>query len=174
MTRGQRAELRMRELTARAELSKGAKGYSSTRHIAGTPRPRTRSCSADVVVMIHHVSVGTNDLGRARPFYDAVLAVLGLRLIRVNHRALLYGTGDIIFSVEVPSDGRPASAGNGTHVAFAAGARGVVDKFYAAGLANGGSDAGAPGLRDYDPHYYAAFLHDPDGNKIEAVTFSGK
>jgi catechol 2,3-dioxygenase-like lactoylglutathione lyase family enzyme len=124
--------------------------------------------------MIHHVSVGTNDLARARAFYDPVLTLLGLRLIKVNHRALLYGIGDILFSVEIPSDGTPAAPGNGVHVAFAAGERRLVDEFHATGLAHGGSDAGAPGLREYDPHYYAAFLRDPDGNKVEAVTFSGK
>jgi catechol 2,3-dioxygenase-like lactoylglutathione lyase family enzyme len=124
--------------------------------------------------MIHHVSLGTNDLARARTFYDPVLGLLGLRLIEAKPRALLYGTGEVLFSVEIPADGKPASAGNGVHVAFAARSRKMVDAFHATGLAHGGADAGAPGLRAYDPHYYAAFLYDPDGNKVEAVTFSGK
>jgi catechol 2,3-dioxygenase-like lactoylglutathione lyase family enzyme len=124
--------------------------------------------------MIHHVSVGTNDIHRARIFYDAIFAVLGLRLIEAKDRALLYGTGEILFSVENPLNGKPAAPGNGIHVAFAARDRGMVAAFHSAGLVHGGSDDGAPGLRKYDPHYYAAFLRDPDGNKIEAVTFSGK
>jgi len=76
-------------------------------------------------------------------------------------------------SLEKPTDGRPASVGNGVHIAFAAGTRAQVDEFYRVALANGGTDAGAPGLRpEYDANYYGAFVRDPDGNKIEAVTFS--
>ena len=124
--------------------------------------------------MIHHVSLGSNDLVRARAFYDPVMTLLGLRLIEAKDRALLYGTGEILFSVEIPADGKPATVGNGVHVAFAAGNRRMVDAFHATGLAYGGTDAGAPQLWLFDPNYYAAFVRDPDGNKIEAVTFSGK
>lgn len=125
--------------------------------------------------MIHHVSVGGSDIARARAFYDAVLGVPGLRLLEATPQALDYGVSDILFSVETPVDGRPASAGNGAHIAFHAGSRAMVDRFHAAGLANGGRDAGAPGLRPvYDRHYYGAFLLDPDGNKIEAVTYSAE
>jgi len=124
--------------------------------------------------MIHHVSLGTNNLARARAFYDPVLALLGLRLIEAKDRVLLYGTGDVLFSIEIPIDGKPAAPGNGVHVAFAARDRKMVNAFHAIGMLHGGTDAGAPGLRDYDPNYYAAFLRDPDGNKVEAVTFSGK
>jgi predicted lactoylglutathione lyase len=78
----------------------------------------------------------------------------------------------IEFSLEKPSDGRPATVGNGVHVCFAAGTRDQVDEFYHTALANGGTDAGPPGLRpEYDAHYYGAFVRDPDGNKIEAVCF---
>ena len=77
-----------------------------------------------------------------------------------------------VFSLEKPTDGQPASVGNGVHIAFLAGKRAQVDEFYRLALAHGGSDAGPPGLRpEYDANYYAAFVHDPDGNKIEAVTF---
>jgi catechol 2,3-dioxygenase-like lactoylglutathione lyase family enzyme len=101
--------------------------------------------------MIHHVSVGTNDLDRAQAFYDPVMSEIGLRLI----------------------DRAPACPGNGVHVAFHVGRRELVSSFHTAGLANGGVDEGAPGTRrQYDSNYYAAFLRDPDGNKIEAVTFS--
>jgi predicted lactoylglutathione lyase len=75
----------------------------------------------------------------------------------------------------MPVEGQPASVGNGVHIAFAAETRTMVDEFYRAALANGGSDAGPPGLRpEYDASYYGAFVRDPDGNKIEAVTFSEK
>lgn len=125
--------------------------------------------------MIHHVSFGANDLARARAFYDPLMDLLGLRATFTDERAFGYGTGETHFSIESPVDGRPASSGNGAHVAFQARDRGMVDLFHAVALANGGSDDGAPGLRpEYDANYYAAFVRDPDGNKIEAVTFSAK
>jgi catechol 2,3-dioxygenase-like lactoylglutathione lyase family enzyme len=125
--------------------------------------------------MIDHISVGTNDLGNARTFYDAVLAELGIRLLSSSNRSADYGVSSILFSIETPVDGKRASSGNGTHIAFAAGSREIVNAFYHAALANGGTDAGAPGVRpNYDAHYYGAFVFDPDGNKIEAVTRSSK
>jgi len=125
--------------------------------------------------VIHHISLGTNDLGRARAFYDPVLAVIGFRLIRQDEDAVHYGTGEILFSLVAPVDGRPASPGNGVHVAFAAGDRAMVQEFHRTALAHGGSEDGAPGLRpEYNANYYAAFIRDPDGNKIEAVTHSSR
>lgn len=125
--------------------------------------------------MIHHLSVGTNDVARARAFYDAVLPIVGLTLMNSADTAADYGSGQFLFSIETPVDGRPATVGNGSHVAFAAEDRAMVDRFYQAALANGGSSDGAPGLRpEYDAHYYGAFVRDPDGNKIEAVTYSAK
>jgi catechol 2,3-dioxygenase-like lactoylglutathione lyase family enzyme len=127
-------------------------------------------------VIIHHLSVGANDLERARRFYDAVMATLGLRLMkRRGDEELIYGANAFLLSVQRPADGAPATAGHGAHVAFAAESRAMVDRFHAEGLAHGGRDAGAPGVRTrYDPHYYCAFLLDPDGNKLEAVTFSSR
>jgi len=123
--------------------------------------------------MIHHVSVGSNDIAAARGFYDPVLAVLGIRVLASDAESADYGSSDFFFSVETPVDRCPASAGNGVHIAFQARDRGVVREFHRTGLANGGKDAGAPGLRpEYDGNYYGAFLLDPDGNKIEVVTFS--
>ncbi|RXT50442.1 glyoxalase [Bosea sp. Tri-44] len=125
--------------------------------------------------MIHHVSVGTNDLPRSRAFYDAVLAVLGLRLLNGSAESADYGVGAFLFSVETPVDGKAATAGNRVHLAFAAGRRAMVDQFYQTALVHGGRDAGAPGLRPrYDANFYGAFVLDPDGNKIEAVTYSAK
>ncbi|RYF30751.1 MAG: VOC family protein [Comamonadaceae bacterium] len=125
--------------------------------------------------MIVHISVGTNDLGKARTFYDAALAELGVRRLSNSDRSADYGVSSILFSIETPVDGKRASSGNGTHIAFAAGSREIVEAFYRSALANGGGDAGAPGMRpNYDAHYYGAFVFDPDGNKIEAVTRSSK
>lgn len=124
--------------------------------------------------MISHVSVGTNDLDRAARFYDAVLGGLGLRTTFSDPgEGVHYGTALTIFSA-IRTDA-PATAGNGVHIAFTAESRGAVDAFHRTALAEGGSEAGAPGLRpEYDANYYAAFVRDPDGNKLEAVTFSGK
>nr|WP_306627500.1 VOC family protein [Agrobacterium sp. SORGH_AS_0745] len=81
-------------------------------------------------------------------------------------------SGTFHFSVQVPIDGKPATVGNGTHIAFVVEGRSMVDRFYAAALKYGGSDDGAQ--PDYDVNYYAAFVRDPDGHKIEAVTYSAK
>ena len=125
--------------------------------------------------MLSHVSLGTSDAARAAAFYDPVLAVLGIRKICERDGSVDYGTAKTVFSLERPSDGRPASVGNGVHVAFDAGTRAQVDEFHRVALAHGGTDAGAPGLRpEYDANYYGAFVRDPDGNKIEAVSFQAK
>lgn len=125
--------------------------------------------------MLHHVSLGTNDAARAAAFYDPVLAVLGIRKICERDGSVDYGAASIVFSLEKPSDGQPAGVGNGVHVAFASGSRAQVDAFHRVAMANGGGDAGAPGLRpEYDANYYGAFVRDPDGNKIEAVTFASE
>lgn len=125
--------------------------------------------------MIHHVSFGTNDAERARTFYDPVLKVLGIRRMDMRDGAIDYGVGQLLFSLEKPSNGEPATVGNGAHVAFAAEDRVMVDLFYKTALENGGRDAGPPGLRpQYDANYYGAFVFDPDGNKVEAVTFMSK
>jgi catechol 2,3-dioxygenase-like lactoylglutathione lyase family enzyme len=125
--------------------------------------------------MIHHVSVGSNDLRAARVFYDPIMAHLGLRVIDATKGAVDYGIGDILFSLETPVDGAPASVGNGSHIAFSAGSRAMVDEFYRLALAHGGTCDGPPGPRPaYDANYYSAFVRDPDGNKIEAVTYSAR
>jgi len=123
--------------------------------------------------MLHHVSLGTRDLAGARAFYDPVMAALGLRRTLDVDGAVGYGAGITVFSLNLPADGAPASAGNGAHVAFEVESRGVVDAFYRIALAHGAVSDGPPGLRpEYDANYYAAFVRDPDGNKIEALTFA--
>lgn len=125
--------------------------------------------------MIHHVSIGTNDVERARAFYDPLMALLGYRSVRDYPHSLDYGVNDVIFSVETPVNGSAATAGNGVHICFQAGDREAVREFHRLALELGGTDGGAPGVRpNYDAHYYGAFIYDPDGNKIEAVTFSAQ
>ena len=125
--------------------------------------------------MIHHVSIGTNDVELSKAFYDAVLPIVGIHLMAAEESGLGYGSGTFHFSVQVPIDGKTATVGNGTHIAFAVEDRAMVDRFYAAALGHGGSGDGKPGLRpDYDANYYGAFVRDPDGHKIEAVTYSAK
>ena len=80
--------------------------------------------------MLHHVSVGTNDVARARAFYDPLMALLGYRNLRDHPHSLDYGVTDVVFSVETPVDGAPASAGNGVHICFVAADRGAVDGFH--------------------------------------------
>lgn len=123
--------------------------------------------------MLDHISLGVNDLDRSIAFYRAVLAPLGARvLMEAPGFAAGFGPagGRPFFWIGAPFDGQKACVGNGTHVCFTAPDRAAVNAFHAAALGAGGSDDGPPGLRpDYDPHYYAAFVHDPDGHKIEAV-----
>lgn len=125
--------------------------------------------------MIHHVSIGTNDVKRARAFYDPLMTLLGYRNMRDHPHSLDYGVTDAVFSVETPVNGAPATAGNGVHVCFQAADRETVREFHRLALELGGVDVGAPGVRpNYDAHYYGAFVLDPEGNKIEAVTLVAK
>src|SRR3546814_17080835 len=95
--------------------------------------------------MIHHVSLGANEMARARAFYDPVMELLGFRLLKANDESADYGIGEIMFSLETPADGRPASAGNGIHIAFQALARDMVQRFPRLALTQGGTEEGPPG-----------------------------
>ena len=124
--------------------------------------------------MFSHITLGTNDIARARGFYEPVMAVLGIEQPFLLPGSLVFGTmaGPKLFVVS-PFDGNAASHGNGTHAAFLASNRAKVDAFHAAALAHGGSDEGAPGLRaHYHLNYYGAYVRDPDGNKLQAVCHS--
>ncbi len=127
--------------------------------------------------MFSYLALGTNDLARSIAFYDAVLAPLGHPRIAEHDPDLTsatWGTDDPgpHLWVTLPFDGRPASVGNGAMVSFLAGTRAAVDAFHHATIAAGGTDAGAPGLRPhYGPHFYAGYVRDPDGNKINAVCY---
>ena len=122
--------------------------------------------------MYNHISVGTRDLARATRFYDAVLGALGYRRTMSEDFGNAWGLKWPEFWVAPALEGE-SNPGNGVHIAFIAPSQAAVDAFHAAALKEGGSDAGAPGLRDYTPDYYAAFLRDPDGNKLEAVHLPG-
>ena len=121
--------------------------------------------------MFSHVTVGTNDMDRARRFYDAVLSTLGHRRFAEGQGHTGYGAPDSAqIWILAPFNSELASVGNGGHVAFPAPDRVAVDGFHAAALAHGGADEGAPGPRpQYHPGYYGAYVRDPDGNKIQAV-----
>ena len=120
--------------------------------------------------MIGHVSLGVDDLPRALAFYDAIFAPL--RFVRVWEHAAGVGFAEAGGKERFALFARPgkvAVPGAGFHVAFVAPSPAAVDAFYAAALAMGGKDMGPPGLRpDYEPTYYAAFVTDLDGYKIEA------
>ena len=119
-----------------------------------------------------YLTIGTNDVARAARFYDAALAPLGLIRRATYDDEVGYGfKGDSRTRLWItkPFDGNPASVGNGTMPALAAPEPAAVDAFYKAALAAGGSDEGAPGLRPYGPAFYAAYVRDPDGNKLSAV-----
>ncbi len=123
--------------------------------------------------MLDHIGLAVADFDRARAFYRAALKPLGLGVVMEVTAAETGGDAHAGFGDE----GKPffwigtgAKPRGGVHVAFAAQTRAEVDAFYAAAIAAGGRDNGAPGLRPhYHPNYYGAFVFDPDGNNIEAV-----
>jgi catechol 2,3-dioxygenase-like lactoylglutathione lyase family enzyme len=121
--------------------------------------------------MLHHISFGVQDLNLSGAFYDAALGALGFRRVFENETEVGYGLvdGEDRFCLKLRAAAAPPSFGS--HLAFSAPSRAAVDAFHQAALRVGGRDNGTPGLRpDYGPQYYAAFLVDPDGYRIEAVT----
>lgn len=131
--------------------------------------------------MFTYVSLGTNNLESAARFYDAVLGALGHTRCETSGEAdwedwIGWGTYEDNGAKEValwlcrPFDAKPAAAGNGTMVALGAKTWNEVDEFHAAALANGGTSEGEPGLRpQYNEDFYAAYVRDPEGNKLAAV-----
>jgi catechol 2,3-dioxygenase-like lactoylglutathione lyase family enzyme len=116
--------------------------------------------------MIDHVTANVGDFERGKAFYERTLAPLGYSLQMAFEGAAGFGSGQGIPDFWIGS----SSERGATHVAFSASDRGQVDAFYEAAMAAGASDNGAPGLRaHYHENYYAAYVHDPDGNNIEAV-----
>lgn len=131
--------------------------------------------------MFTYVCLGTNDLGRATRFYDATLATLGWQRCVTgdpgwDQTAAGWGTyknggvDELALWIGKPFDGQPATSGNGAMVALSARSWKQVEDFHAAALGHGGSSEGGPGLRThYNPDFYAAYVRDPDGNKLAVV-----
>lgn len=122
--------------------------------------------------MFSHVTIGSNDLSKAKPFYDSLLKPLGLMRHMDFPNAVGYGPagGRPQLWVLNPLDRKAATAGNGITIGLEAADRAAVDAAHKAAMAAGGKDEGAPGIRaHYHPNYYGAYLRDLDGNKICVV-----
>jgi catechol 2,3-dioxygenase-like lactoylglutathione lyase family enzyme len=116
--------------------------------------------------MFSHIMIGTNDLDRAKAFYDALLATLEVPAGRVDRHRVFYRTPTGIFAVTLPIDGAPATVGNGATIGFACASPAQADAWHAAGLAHGGTTCeDPPGVRE-GSGLYLAYLRDPDGNKL--------
>ena len=122
--------------------------------------------------MIDHISVAVRDLERAARFYEPTLATLGLSRLVTRPATIGFGKTYSEFWINLRANMASVEEGSGVHIALRAKTAGDVDAFHAAALAAGGRSGGAPGIRPHDSvKYYAAFVVDPDGNRIEAVTF---
>ena len=122
--------------------------------------------------MIDHVSIPVRDLDRATRLYDDALAPLGLSQLIVRPTSIGYGKTYPELWLNLRPAMTPVPPDTGSHIALRARTTADVDAFHAAALAAGATCDGPPGLRPHDRvRYYAAFIRDPDGNRIEAVTF---
>lgn len=119
--------------------------------------------------MIDHVSVEVRDLAAAARFYEAVLATLDIAKLEVRPATVGFGKKYPEFWINLRAE---VAVSNGAHVCFRARTTETIDAFHAAALSAGGASDGAPGLRpQHGEGYYAAFIRDLDGNRVEAVTF---
>jgi catechol 2,3-dioxygenase-like lactoylglutathione lyase family enzyme len=125
------------------------------------------------IIMIDHISIAVRDFGVAEPFYTALLAPLGMAKLRDwPNAAVGFGKKYPEFWINRRREMNRVVDDSGVHICLRAPDAGAVDAFHAAALKAGGTSDGAPGLRpEYHGRYYAAFIRDPDGNRIEAVTF---
>jgi len=122
--------------------------------------------------MIDHVSVAVRDLDRATRFYEAVLGAIGYAKLEVRPATVGFGKTYPEFWINLRAAMAPVAADSGAHVGLRVRTADLVDAFHAAALAAGGTCDGAPGLRpQHGDGYYAGFIRDPDGNRVEAVTF---
>jgi catechol 2,3-dioxygenase-like lactoylglutathione lyase family enzyme len=123
--------------------------------------------------MLDHISIAVRDIRKAEIFYTALLATLGMSKMRDwPHAAVGFGKKHPEFWINARPDMAPVAPDSGAHICLRALSPEAVQAFYAAALANGGTSDGEPGFRkEYSARYYAAFIRDPDGNRIEAVTF---
>jgi catechol 2,3-dioxygenase-like lactoylglutathione lyase family enzyme len=122
--------------------------------------------------VIDHVSIPVADLDRATRFYEAVLSTLGYAKLEERPATVAFGKRYSEFWLNHRPGLLPPPHGGGAHVALRASSREMVDAFHAAALAHGGASDGAPGFRpQHGEGYYAAYVRDADGNRVEAVTF---
>ena len=121
--------------------------------------------------MFSHIMIGTNDLDKAKVFYDALLGALGVPPGRVDRHRIFYRTPTGVFSVSKPINGKPATAPNGGTIGFAASSAQQADAWHAAGIAHGGTTCEEPpGMREGPAgKVYLAYLRDLDGNKLCAL-----
>jgi catechol 2,3-dioxygenase-like lactoylglutathione lyase family enzyme len=119
--------------------------------------------------MIDHISIGVRDVAKAKAFYDAVLKPVGYACLSASDGSLGYGRDHAALWINASESPVPSDPRSGLHVCFVAPTRASVDAFHRAALDHGGHDNGKPGLRaDYGENYYAAFVVDPEGYRIEA------
>ncbi|HET7885292.1 MAG TPA: VOC family protein [Bradyrhizobium sp.] len=124
--------------------------------------------------MIDHISVSVSSLERSARFYELTLAPLGLTKLVTRPATIGFGKAYPEFWINLRPDMAPVAADSGNHICLRAKSTGDVDAFHQAALKAGGTSDGAPGLRPHERvKYYAAFVRDPDGNRVEAVTFPG-
>jgi catechol 2,3-dioxygenase-like lactoylglutathione lyase family enzyme len=120
--------------------------------------------------MFNHISLGVRDIKKAKAFYDPTLKALGFACLSEGEDSLGYGKDAIGLWLGRTVSPVPADPNSGLHVCLTAPDRASVARFHAAALAAGGRDNGKPGVRaDYAPNYYAAFVIDPDGYRLEAL-----
>jgi catechol 2,3-dioxygenase-like lactoylglutathione lyase family enzyme len=125
--------------------------------------------------MIDHISIGVSDLERSSRFYELTLAPLGLAKVVTRPATIGFGKAYPEFWINLRPNMTPVAADSGNHVCLRAKSTGDVDAFHEAALKAGGVSDGAPGYRPHERvRYYAAFIRDPDGNRVEAVTFPGE
>ena len=124
--------------------------------------------------MFDHISIGVRDIARSRAFYDSALAATGLKRLSVSDNSLGYGEDSVRLWIGLTDSPAPDDPKSGLHVCFAAPDRESVARFHAAALAAGGRDNGEPGIRaDYGADYFAAYVVDPDGYRLEALHLGG-
>jgi catechol 2,3-dioxygenase-like lactoylglutathione lyase family enzyme len=121
--------------------------------------------------MLNHISIGVKDLAASGRFYDSAFEPLGYKRVFESAEYVCYGMRSPVFCVVAAKHPVPADTESGLHFCFDAARRADVNAFHRAAIAAGGRDNGAPGLRkDYGDDYYAAFVIDPDGYRLEAYT----
>ena len=120
--------------------------------------------------MFNHISIGVRDIARSKAFYDLTLETIGYRRLNEGEDSLGYGKEEAAFWLNLTGSPVPDDPKSGLHFCFEAPDRASVARFHAAALAAGGRDNGKPGIRaDYSPDYFAAFVVDPDGYRLEAL-----